>query len=317
MYKYIIMGIQGCGKGTQAKLLCESYDFAHISIGDIFRWHIANHTKLAAKVNRLISKGDMVPDEMVAQVVAERMTWHDWNYGFVLDGFPRNFTQAEFLLESYNINAVIHLDAPDSSVLQRMVARRVCSSCGLDYNLIHHRPKLEGICDVCQGVLVVRSDDHAEAMKKRISDYHEKTEPMIDLFRQIGILHTVDATGSIDQVFNGICGSLGLPPPRPLNSRTLLSEGVAKEEKAKAQDPAALSPLAAEEKAEPRGPADLSPLSAEEKARAEQAFPGKAAVTAVPLSGIPESVERESAAGRGEMKGLGKSDRKGSGLKAA
>src|SRR5690606_34736047 len=100
MYKYIIMGIQGCGKGTQAKLLCEAYDFVHISIGDQFRWHIANHTKLAAKVNRIISGGHMVDDDLVAKVVAERLSWHDWNYGFVLDGFPRTFAQAEFLFEN-------------------------------------------------------------------------------------------------------------------------------------------------------------------------------------------------------------------------
>ena len=214
MYKYIIMGIQGVGKGTQAKLLCENYDFVHLCIGDIFRWHIANHTKLAAKINRVISKGQMVDDDMVFKEVQERLTWHDWNYGFVLDGFPRNFAQAEFLFESYNINAVIHLDAPDSLVMERVLARRICSGCGLDYNLIGHRPKIEGICDVCHGTLMHRSDDHEEALKKRIEDYHNKTEPMLDFFRRIGILHSVDATAPIEVVFENIRNSLNLPPPK-------------------------------------------------------------------------------------------------------
>ncbi len=225
MYKYIIMGIQGCGKGTQAKLLCDGYDFIHISIGDIFRWHIANHTKLAAKINRIISKGQMVGDDMVEQVVAARLRWHDWNYGFVLDGFPRTIPQAEFLFENYNINAVIHLDAPDSIVVERVLARRVCSDCGLDYNLIGHRPKEEGICDVCSGTLQTRSDDHEEAIQKRIEDYHVKTEPMIHLFKHIGILHSVDATQTIEKVFKDIKKTLRLPTPhRPLNSRNLAAE---------------------------------------------------------------------------------------------
>lgn len=224
MYKYIIMGIQGCGKGTQAKLLCDDYDFVHICIGDIFRWHIANHTKLAAKVNRIISKGQMVSDELVAKVVSDRMSWHDWNYGFVLDGFPRTFPQAEFLFESYNMNGVIHLDAPDRLVTERVLARRVCSKCGLDYNLIGHRPKVEGVCDVCGGTLSVRSDDHEEAIKKRIDDYHVKTEPMLQFFRRLGILVTVDATQTIAKIHEDIRGALNLPPPRSLHSLTLHSE---------------------------------------------------------------------------------------------
>lgn len=225
MYKYIIMGIQGCGKGTQAKLICDKYDFVHISIGDLFRWHIANHTKLAAKVNRIISKGQMVGDDLVAKVVSERLTWHNWNYGFVLDGYPRNFHQAEFLFESYNINGVIHLDAPDSLVTERVMARRVCSKCGLDYNLIGHRPKVEGVCDVDGGKLMQRSDDHPEAIQKRIEDYHVKTEPMLSFFRRINILHSVDATRSIPDVFEAIRKSLGLPEKEsPLNSNPLSTE---------------------------------------------------------------------------------------------
>jgi adenylate kinase len=145
-----------------------------------------------------------------------------------LDGFPRNFAQAEFLFESYNINAVIHMDAPDSLVTERVMARRVCSECGLDYNLIGHRPKVEGVCDVCGSKLLQRSDDHPEAIKKRIEDYHAKTEPMLAFFKRINILHSVDATKSIPEVFEEIRKSLGLPAqPRPMNSNTLSTEALA------------------------------------------------------------------------------------------
>jgi adenylate kinase len=163
----------------------------------------------------------MVDDDLVAKVVSDRLALHDWNYGFVLDGFPRTIAQSEFLFENYNINAVIHLKAPDSLVTERMLARRACSRCGLDYNLIGHRPKVEGICDVCGGILMMRSDDHAEAIQKRLNDYHEKTEPMLAFFRDIGALAEVDATQDIPKVHADICAALELPEAQPLNFRNL------------------------------------------------------------------------------------------------
>ena len=135
MHKFVIMGVQGCGKGTQAKLLAGRFDLIHISVGDIFRWNIQSHTKLAARIKRIIDAGKLVPDEIVEEVVRSRLDQHDWSYGFVLDGFPRNRPQAEFFLESYDIDAVILIDVPDEVVFQRVQARRLCSRCGLDYNL--------------------------------------------------------------------------------------------------------------------------------------------------------------------------------------
>src|SRR5437667_4117028 len=148
MRKYILMGAQGSGKGTQAALLQADFDLVHISVGDIFRWNIQNHTKLGARVKRLVTAGQLVPDEVVEEVVRARLDQHDWNYGFLLDGFPRNRPQAEFFLESYDVDAVILIEVPDEVVFERVLSRRLCERCGLDYNLIQHRPKVPGVCDV-------------------------------------------------------------------------------------------------------------------------------------------------------------------------
>src|SRR3954447_7836885 len=184
MRKYVIMGVQGSGKGTQAKLLCRHYDLVHISVGDIFRWNVQAHTKLAAQVRRTMAAGELVDDDLVEAVVRERLDRHDWNYGFVIDGFPRNGRQAEFFLESYDIDGVIHLDLPDEEVRRRVLARRLCSRCGMDYNLIAHRPKEPGRCDVCGGELVVREDDTEAALEARVNDWHSKTDPVLALFRR-------------------------------------------------------------------------------------------------------------------------------------
>jgi adenylate kinase len=192
MHKYIIMGVQGCGKGTQAKMLKESFDLAHISVGDIFRWNIQAHTKLAARIKRIMSDGQLVPDDIVEEIVRRRLDEHDWNYGFILDGFPRNRPQAEFFLENYDIDAVILIDVPDHEVLQRIQARRLCERCGLDYNLMFHRAASEGVCDVCGGRLIQRSDDNEAAVRARLQDYHQKTRPIIELFRKKELVIVAD-----------------------------------------------------------------------------------------------------------------------------
>jgi adenylate kinase len=210
MRKYVIMGVPGSGKGTQSRLLVENYDLTHISVGDIFRWNIANHTKLGAQVKRIVSAGHLVGDELVGSVVRERLERHDWNYGFVVDGFPRNAVQAEFFLESYDIDGVVYLDLPDSEVHRRVLARRLCSRCGLDYNLIAHRPKQPDTCDVCGGKLVSRDDDNSEALANRLRDYHEKTKPVLDTFRRKEFVLSVDATRPAADVHEEIRGELAL-----------------------------------------------------------------------------------------------------------
>ncbi|GIH03600.1 adenylate kinase [Rhizocola hellebori] len=212
MRKYAIMGVQGSGKGTQATLLARDLDLVHISVGDIFRWHVQNHTKLGAQVRRTMRLGELVDDELVGSVVRRRLDDHDWNYGFIIDGFPRNAVQAEFFLESYDIDGVIHLDLPDDEVRRRVLARRLCSRCGLDYNLIAHRPGNESRCDVCGGQLVSREDDTEEALATRLRDYYAKTNPVLDLFRRKEFVFTIDARPDKVTVQQAIRQRLNLPP---------------------------------------------------------------------------------------------------------
>jgi adenylate kinase len=212
MRKFIIMGIQGSGKGTQAKLLADDLDLEHFSVGDIFRWNVQHHTKLGAQVRRTIASGSLVGDDLVESVVQGCLSSHDWNFGFVIDGFPRNARQAEFFLESYDIDGVINLDLPDDEVMRRVLARRLCSTCGMDYNLMAHRPLREDICDICQGTLVARADDNPDALAVRLAAYHEETKPLIAIFERKEFVATIDATNSIDEVQSSIRQRFGLPP---------------------------------------------------------------------------------------------------------
>jgi adenylate kinase len=223
MRKYVIMGVQGSGKGTQAARLSQDYDLVHISVGDIFRWHVQNHTKLGAQVRRIMKAGELVDDDLVESVVRERLGQHDWNYGFMVDGFPRNRAQAEFFLESYDLDGVIHLELPDEEVRRRVLARRLCSQCGLDYNLIASRPRHPGRCDVCGGKLVRREDDTEEALAARLRDYHEKTNPVLDLFRRKEVVVTVDARPEKSAVYEDMVRRLGLPRAGAANQSPLRS----------------------------------------------------------------------------------------------
>ena len=148
MRKYVMMGVQGSGKGTQSKLLAADLDSVDIGVGDIFRWNVQEHTKLGAQVRRILAEGGLVDDVLVESVVRDRLALHDWNYGFIIDGFPRNARQAEFFLESYDIDGVVVLELPDKEVHRRVLARRLCSRRGLDYNLIVSRPAEPETSDV-------------------------------------------------------------------------------------------------------------------------------------------------------------------------
>lgn len=189
MQKFIIIGPQGSGKGTQAELLAEHYEFVHISIGDIFRWHVGHHTKLGARINRITTDGLLVSDDIVATVVRERLELHDWNYGFILDGFPRTRPQALYLFENWNLDRAIYLDLPDEVVRDRVMHRaRVGQGSGF----------------------TKRADDNPEALATRLREYHEKTRPLLDLFEERQMLITIDASRPIDAVYESIVDALGL-----------------------------------------------------------------------------------------------------------
>jgi len=173
---------------------------------------VQNHTKLGALVRRTMAAGELVGDDLVESVVRDRLTQHDWNFGFIVDGFPRNRPQAEFFLESYDIDGVIVLDLPDSEVRRRVLNRRVCPACGINYNLIDSTPKVPGQCDSCGAQLVTREDDTEEALAVRLHDYHEKTDPVIELFRRKEYVFNVDARSVPEVVQEQIRKSLALPP---------------------------------------------------------------------------------------------------------
>ena len=214
MRKYVIMGVQGSGKGTQSGMLAGDLDLVHIAVGDIFRWNVQHHTKLGAQVRRTIADGELVSDDLVEGVVKDRLSQHDWNYGFIIDGFPRNERQAEFFLESYDIDGVIHLELPDSEVRRRVMARRLCDTCGMDYNLIDSSPREEGRCDVCGGKLVQREDDTEEALAVRLREYHTKTNPVLAIFGRKEYVVSIDARASKEGVQRAIRAALKLPPYR-------------------------------------------------------------------------------------------------------
>ena len=211
MRKYVMMGVQGSGKGTQSELLCKAFDMVHISVGDMFRWHVQNHTKLGAQVVRTMAAGQLVSDDLVQEVVRDRLRQHDWKYGFVVDGFPRNVRQAEFFMETYDIDAVIHLTIPDDEVRRRVLSRRLCPNCGMDYNLIADRPEVDGRCDICGHELITRSDDTPEALDARLRDYHEQTQPVLELFRSKEHVYDVDARLPAKEVHATIRKLVGLP----------------------------------------------------------------------------------------------------------
>lgn len=210
MYKYVIMGIQGCGKGTQAKLLADELDLVHISVGDIFRHKIQDHDQMAQQLEQVMSAGHLVPDDLVINVVHDHLLKQRPNQGFILDGFPRNLAQARFLLDEYPIDSVINLKVPDGVVLERILARRACADCGTDWNLLFNPPQDNHTCDECGGPLHARDDDNERAVRSRLQDFHRKTEPILDIFKSRGLLVNVNGLQTVERVHDETLLELGL-----------------------------------------------------------------------------------------------------------
>ena len=207
--KIIMLGAPGAGKGTQAKKLAAKYGIPHISTGDIFRANIKEGTALGSKAKGYMDQGLLVPDELVIDLVVDRLTWDDAKSGYVLDGFPRSIPQALALTTALaakgeKVDFAIDIEIPDQNIIERMGGRRACVGCGATYHIVNIPPKKEGICDVCGQELILRDDDKPETVKKRLDVYHDQTQPLIDYYKEEGVLKEVDGTLPMDEVFDGI-----------------------------------------------------------------------------------------------------------------
>lgn len=212
--KLIMLGAPGAGKGTQAKRIAAKYGIPHISTGDIFRANIKNGTELGKKAQTYMDQGLLVPDELVCDLVVDRIQQSDCEKGYVLDGFPRTIPQAEALTAALEklgtgIDYAINVEVPDANILNRMGGRRACLGCGATYHVEFNAPKQEGICDTCGAELVLRDDDKPETVQKRLDVYHEQTHPLIDYYTKAGKLAEVDGTKDMDDVFAAIVDLLG------------------------------------------------------------------------------------------------------------
>ena len=212
--RIIMLGAPGAGKGTQAKKIAAKYGIPHISTGDIFRANIKEGTELGKKAKTYMDQGLLVPDELVVDLVVDRLQQEDAQKGYVLDGFPRTIPQAESLDEALKkvnskIDYAIDVDVPDENIINRMSGRRACVKCGATYHLMYAPTKVEGICDRCGSPVVLRDDDKPETVQKRLSVYHEQTQPLIDYYKAQNILKTVDGTQPMEKVFADIVAILG------------------------------------------------------------------------------------------------------------
>ncbi len=207
--KIIMLGAPGAGKGTQAKMIAAKYGIPHISTGDIFRSNIKNGTELGKKAKEYMDQGLLVPDELTVDLVNDRLGQNDCQKGYILDGFPRTIAQAEALAAALakrgeKPDYAIDVDVPDANIVERMSGRRACTGCGATYHVIHNPSKKGELCEVCGEPLVLRDDDKPETVQKRLTVYHEQTQPLIDYYKGQGILRTVDGTQPMDDVFAAI-----------------------------------------------------------------------------------------------------------------
>lgn len=212
--RIVLLGPPGAGKGTQAAKLVEKYDIPHISTGDIFRKHLKEKTKLGLKAKEYMDKGLLVPDELVVDIVKERLMEDDCKKGFLLDGFPRTVEQADALedelkKQNLKLDGVINIEVRDEIIIDRLTGRLVCKKCGATFHEKFNKPKQEGICDICGGELYTRDDDKVETVKNRLDVYKNQTQPLIDYYAQKGILKTINGEADTDMVFARICEVLG------------------------------------------------------------------------------------------------------------
>jgi len=204
----VFLGPPGAGKGTQAKLLSQRMGFLHLSTGDLLREAVKNQTPLGKKAKEYMDRGELVPDELIVQLIEETMP-KDGNV--ILDGFPRTVNQALALEEMLRvkgekISKVLFFDVPDEVIIDRLSGRRVCSKCGAVYHVKYNPPKVEGVCDLCGGTLVQRDDDKEEVVRKRLEVYRKQTQPLIEFYQKRGIIYKLDAGKGVEELFEEVKG---------------------------------------------------------------------------------------------------------------
>ncbi|MFA4858744.1 MAG: adenylate kinase [Candidatus Margulisiibacteriota bacterium] len=215
MTKIVLLGPPGSGKGTQAKKLQECLNVVHISVGDLLREAVAAKTAAGNAAAEFMAAGKLVPDEISIALTNARLAQADCKEGFLLDGYPRNLAQAEALQNilrklSYTLDAVLYIEVPIESIIERLSGRRSCKNCGAVYHVKFAPPKKEGICDCCGQVLVLRKDDVPEVIRTRFNVYCEQTEPLVAFYRQQGLLKEIDGSRNVDEIFDSIKKALGI-----------------------------------------------------------------------------------------------------------
>ena len=213
--KVVMLGAPGAGKGTQAKKIAAKYSIPHISTGDIFRANIKNGTELGKKAKTYMDQGLLVPDELVVDLVVDRVNQEDCANGYVLDGFPRTIPQAEALTKALagqgqKLDYAIDVDVPDENIVRRMGGRRACVGCGATYHLEYAPPKQEGICDVCGDEVVIRKDDAPETVLARLETYHKQTEPVKGFYADLGKLKSIEIDNDFERTKKLACEALGI-----------------------------------------------------------------------------------------------------------
>lgn len=206
----ILLGAPGAGKGTLASYLIEKMGVPSVSTGNILREAIANKTELGQKAKAFMDAGQLVPDQLVIDLLRDRIAQDDCKNGFILDGFPRTIPQAEALDQIASIDCALSLEVDDAVIEGRMTGRRVCLKCGATYHIKANPPKQDGVCDVCGDTLHIRKDDKPDVVKHRLATYHEQTEPLKDYYGAQGKLKSIDGAQGIEQTKVLACQALGL-----------------------------------------------------------------------------------------------------------
>ncbi len=205
----ILLAAPGAGKGTQAELLCEKFGIPTVSTGAMLRKNIADGTQLGKMAEKYINDGKLVPDDVIIGLVQSRIAEGDCKNGFILDGFPRTIAQAEALSASdVKIDKVLNIEVPDEKIIERLAGRLECKSCGTTYHKEHRPPKVDGKCDRCGGDLRVRDDDKPETVKQRLKTYHTQTKPLVDYYKEKGMLRVVSGQEKIEDTHKAVLSAL-------------------------------------------------------------------------------------------------------------